>query len=175
MKIQTTITSFLSPREDPQENDRTLICFTDGSTINNGSQNAKGGFAVVWPFHEEYNYSQHLPHSTNNKAEYSAIIHAIKQSDELDPAKTKTLIIYTDSMLLINSMTKWISNWKRNDWKKADGKPVLNQDLIKTIDELSQTRRVSYRHVKAHTNSQTWEAKYNDKADKMAKSATFRH
>lgn len=178
MKIQTRITSFLTtateqPIEDPHENGRNLICFTDGSTINNGAKDAKGGFATVWPFHPESNYSQHLPNSTNNKAEYSAIIHAIKQADELDPTKTKTLIIYTDSMLLINSMTKWISGWKRNEWKKSDGKPVLNQDLIKTIDELSKTRKVSYKHVRAHTNSQTWEAIHNDKADKMAKAATF--
>ena len=25
--------------------------------------------------------------------------------------------------------------WKRRGWRKADGKPVLNQDLLKALDE----------------------------------------
>lgn len=171
---QTAITEFFQVSE-PQESDHNLICFTDGSALNNGQENCKGGFAVVWPFHPEHDYNEHLFPCTNNRAEYSAILHAIKQSDVLDPAKQKTLIIYTDSMLIVNSMVKWLPTWKKNNFKKADGTPVLNLDLITTIDNLSKTRKVAYRHVKAHTNLDSWESKHNAKADKMAKQAAFKN
>ena len=155
-----------------QETDKTLICFTDGSALNNGKHNAKAGYATVWPYHEELNSSIPLKtNPTNNRAEYTAIIHAINQADVLDPEHNKTLIIYTDSMLLVNSMTKWLPNWKRSNYMKHDGKPVLNQDLIKTIDQLSKTRKIAYRHVRAHTNASTWEAKYNAIADNLARQA----
>jgi ribonuclease HI len=164
---------FFHPDSDPAETPNTLICFTDGSTIDNGSKDAKGGFAVVWPFHSDHNFKQHLFPSTNNRAEYSAIIHALRQADVLDDTKTKTLIIYTDSMLIINSMTKWLPNWKKNNYMKSDGKPVLNKDLIQQVETLMQTRKVVFRHVRAHTNKKTWEAVNNNLADKMAKDATF--
>jgi ribonuclease HI len=155
----------------PQESDKTLICFTDGSYLK---ANSKGGFSVVWPYHEELDYAEKLVPSTNNRAEYSGVIHALKQADELDPTKTKTLIIYTDSMLIINSMTKWLPTWKRNNYKKSDGKPVLNQDLILLIDNYMKQRHIVFRHVMAHTNAKTWEAIYNDKADKMARNISIK-
>ncbi len=165
---QTQITNFYK-EDDPQESDKTLICFTDGSTLNNGKEDSKGGFATVWPFHPELDYAEKLTSCTNNRAEYSAIIHALKQADELNNDKTKTLIIYTDSMLIVNSMTKWLPNWKKNNYIKSDGKPVLNLDLIQILEQKMKERNVIFKHVMAHTNEQTWKAIYNDKADKLAR------
>ena len=158
-------------REDPVENENTLICFTDGSCVNNGKSCAKSGFAVVWPYHPELNYAEKMTdnHQTNNRAEFTAVIYAIKQADEvLDVARLKTLIVYTDSMLLINSLTQWLPGWKKRGWKKADNKDVLNQDLLKTLDQLIQDRKVVFRHVKAHTNKTDWESVNNDIVDKLA-------
>ena len=165
---QTQITTFYK-EEEPQESEKKLICFTDGSTLNNGKDNSKGGFATVWPFHQELDYAEKLQPCTNNRAEYSGVIHALKQADQLDPAKTKTLIIYTDSMLIVNSMTKWLPNWKKNNYVKSDGKPVLNLDLIQILENNMKERNVIFKHVMAHTNEETWKAIYNDKADKLAR------
>lgn len=163
---QTIIDEFFTPNS-------VLVCFTDGSALENGSENCRGGFAVVWPHHSKFDYKQHLCPCTNNRAEYSAVIHAIKTADLIDQEYKKTLIVYTDSMLIVNSMTLWLSGWKKRDYVKSDGKPVLNVDLIKTIDEMMQKRRVVFRHVKAHTNSDDWQSIHNARADKMAREAAL--
>lgn len=166
----SAITSFFI-KEDPKENENTLICFTDGSCLQNGMKNARSGFAVCWPEHRELDFSAAITRGTNNRAEYSALIKAVEQADVLDPPRKKTLALYTDSMLLINSINKWMGGWKRNDWKKSDGYTVSNLDLVKRIDELMAVRKVSLVHVKAHTDADTYEAKYNDIVDRMAKAA----
>lgn len=169
---QTRLTDFFERAEDPQENDRLLICFTDGSTIGNGRDDARGGYAVVWPYHPEFDCALPLFPATNNKAEYSAVIHAFSQADSIDPEGKKTLIVYSDSELLINSMTKWLPGWRANGYKKSDGQPVKNLELVKAIEEAMSKRPAVFRHVRAHTGAQTWEAIQNDKVDRLAKSAT---
>lgn len=188
-KKQTNISDFFKPhnREAPiapsaptapisdvsVHNPNLLICFTDGSTFNNGAADAKGGYAVVWPDHEEFDYAEFMQPATNNRCEYSAVIHAIRQADILDPERKKTLLIYTDSMLLINSLTKWLHGWKKNGYKKADGKTILNLDLVKILEELISLRKTSFKHVRAHTGKTDWMSIYNDKVDKMARNAAL--
>ena len=173
--VQTKIVDYFKYEErseDPQENDNLLICFTDGSTIGNGRDDARGGYAVVWPYHPDFDCSVPLFPATNNKAEYSAVIHAFSQANELDPEHKKTLVIYTDSELLINSMTKWLPGWRSNGYKKSDGQPVKNLDLVKALEEAMLHRPTAFRHVKAHTGGQSWEAIQNDKVDRLAKLAS---
>jgi ribonuclease HI len=155
------------------ETDDTLICFTDGSVSRNGYVDATGGFAIIWPYHREFDYKETLLYHpiTNNRAELSAVVYAFKQAEKIDPTNFKTLMIYTDSMLVIKSMTEWLPKWKSKNFLRYDGRnPVMNQDLIKTIDEYTIKRKVKYIHVKAHTKQQTWEAIYNDEVDTLAKS-----
>jgi ribonuclease HI len=33
-------------------------------------------------------------------------------------------------------MTAWVSKWSQNDWTNAAGRPVANQDLVKTALDL---------------------------------------
>ena len=157
------------------ETDDILICFTDGSVIRNGFPDAIGGFAVIWPYHRKYDYKETLVQHpiTNNRAELSAVIYAFKQAEKIDPTYTKTLIVYTDSMLIIKSMTEWLSKWKTNNFLRFDGRnPVMNQDLIMMIDDYTVKRKVKYIHVKAHTKQKTLEAIYNDEVDTLAKSTS---
>lgn len=162
--------------EDPKEDNNSLIVFTDGSARGNGRANAVAGFAVVWPYHQEFNFSSRLEKNelhTNNRAEYHALLYAFKQADIIDPDNKKTLIVYTDSMLLINSLTQWVFNWKRNDWRKSDGEIIANIDLVKELDANMSRRKISLKHVNAHTGKKTWEAIYNDMVDKMAQQITL--
>lgn len=148
-----------------------LVVFTDGSSQGNGSKHAKAGYSMVWPNHPEYTVGKPLPGQpkTNNRAEFSACIDALKVADVLDAARGKTMHIYTDSQLLINSVTKWLKAWKKNGWKKADGTTILNQDLVMELDALSQGRRIHWHHVPAHTGGTDWKSKWNDMADRLAK------
>lgn len=154
-----------------------LRCFTDGSCFSNGKKNAKAGFAILWPDAEEYNHAQRLygDIQTNNRAEYSAVIHALEQVENIiDVGITKTLHIYTDSMLLIQTCTEWMSLWKKNNWRKKTGDHVIaNLDLVKKLDELISKRKVIFHHVKAHTNKTDWESINNAKVDKMAQDSIY--
>lgn len=157
----------------PVETDKILICFTDGSCIHNGKSYAKAAYGVVWPYHPEFDIAVKLNDkpNTNNRAEYTALIKALEQANKLDTVGLKTLIVYTDSELLIKSMTKWKSSWKRNEWKKADGRCILNKDLVLILDNELSKRNVIFKHVRSHTGGNSWEEIWNSKVDILAKSA----
>jgi ribonuclease HI len=163
--------------EDPRESDNVLIVFTDGACSGNGTSHARAAYAVIWPEHTDLDGAYLLradEKHTNNRAELTAILHAIRQADRLDPDKRSTLIIYTDSMLAVNSLTKWMKQWKANNWMKSSTvppSPVLNQDILSKIDEAMQQRKMVLRHVRAHTKSTTYEAHYNNLVDKLAVAA----
>ena len=150
-----------------------LAVFTDGSCIRNGFPDARGAYACVWPEHPAYDVGIALPPDevhTNNRAEYRALLHALVQADEIGPLRN--LVVYTDSQLMINSFTKWIGGWKRRGWKKADGKPVANVDLLMEIDEKMKHRNVTFHHVRAHTGTtDTFESFFNDKVDRLARAS----
>lgn len=150
-----------------------LVVFTDGSAINNGKKGAKAGYAMVWPNHPHLTAGKPLEGhvKTNNRAEFMACIAALEAAAQEDPEFRETLYIYTDSELLINTVTKWMRGWKKNGWKKASGDPVMNQDLVVRLDELTNRRKVVWTHVDAHTGGTDWMSTWNDRADVLAKSA----
>jgi ribonuclease HI len=154
----------------------TLVVFTDGACAKNGTPRARASCATVWPFHSDLDggfvLSKNEPHS-NNRGEYHAVIRAFEQADFLDPGKQRTLIVYTDSQLLINSLTKWIGGWKRNNWKKSNGEVIANLDLVTILDSCIQNRKTIFKHVRAHTGGKDWYSVYNDKVDKIATGLTF--
>lgn len=170
---QTEISSFfdVKPKDPPSEGDSMLICFTDGSAINNGKPFAKAGYGVVWPYRPELDCSAPVFPATNNRAEYGAVIRALEQAEEIDPDRRRTLIVYTDSQLLINSLTKWLPGWRRAGYKKSDGSPVANLDLVNALESAIAVRKTVFRHVRSHTGEKTWEAIHNDRADRIAKAA----
>jgi len=150
--------------------------FIDGSAIGNGSKSCRAGYAAVFPNHPHLTISEPLRSNyqnvaTNNRAEYMACITALEQANLEDPQYKMMLTIHTDSKLLMDSMTKWIRNWKRNNWKKSDGREVLNRDLLERLDRLLSFRRVNWIHVRAHTGGKDYNSIWNDKADEMAKEA----
>lgn len=162
----------------PHTNTNVISVFTDGSCIQNGKgkkHTRPAGYACVFPEHPSFNYGAKLlgPEKTNNRAEYTACIVAFQIAEKIDPKMQKLLYVYTDSELLINSLTKWLPGWKSKNWRKADGSPVKNVDLLKALDEQMQKRVVVFRHVRAHTGKQDWQSIHNDIADKMAKQAAL--
>ncbi len=78
---------------------------------------------------------------TNNRAEILAAITAIEQAILYDASGVD---IYTDSKFMINCIEKWISNWKKNGWKLALGKPVKNKDVLTKLDDLCTKISVSW-------------------------------
>ena len=146
--------------------------FTDGSCINNGKRAASAGYAVVYPERLADSWGDILPtggSQTNQTAELTAIYEGLRAI----PSKSETTVhVYTDSEYSINCITKWVTGWKKRDWKTADGKPVVHRELIeKILVELKQFSGHIVTHVKAHTGGTDEESRYNQMADDLARKA----
>lgn len=150
-----------------------LVVFTDGACSANGKKNAKGGYSTVWPDYPEMDGGWPLEGAkpTNNRAEMMGLIKSFEIADVVDPERKKRLEVYTDSMFMINCVTKWLANWKKNGFKKSDGGSVLNQDLLLQIDALRLKRVLVLNHVRAHTKNTDWKSVNNAKADALARDA----
>jgi ribonuclease HI len=144
-----------------------IIVFTDGSFV----PNKYAGYSVVFPDYQDYNTCNRLGGKlTNNRAEFVGMIKAMEIADTIDDTLKREIIVYTDSELLVNTVSKWMTGWKQRGWKKADNKPVKNLDLVIKIDNLRAKRKVIVRHVRAHTGKKDYCSMWNDVADRLAKS-----
>ncbi|RXG72566.1 Ribonuclease H [Armadillidium vulgare] len=43
--------------------------------------------------------------------------------------------LFTDSHYVVMCCSHWLKGWKKNNWKKANGRPVLNQEELEYLDE----------------------------------------
>jgi ribonuclease HI len=98
------------------------------------------------------------PATTNNKMEMTAAIKALEAVPHSLP-----IIIHSDSQYVINGATKWLRGWKAKGWRKADGKPVLNQDLWLQMDALLKGRKITWTWVKGHAGHEQ-----NERVDGLA-------
>ncbi|XP_013399318.1 ribonuclease H1 [Lingula anatina] len=138
-----------------------VIVYTDGACINNGKENARAGIGVYWGPDNPMNVSERLPgKQTNNRAEIHAAVRAIQQAKEMGK---HDVIIRTDSMFLINSMTQWIEKWRSNGWKVAKGAGVLNKDDFLELERVSEGMHIKWEHVPAHVGIEG-----NEAADHLA-------
>ncbi|EGT54956.1 hypothetical protein CAEBREN_14689 [Caenorhabditis brenneri] len=151
---------------------KTLRIYTDGCALRNGQPGAKGGWAIVFEDNNEFendsDWCTTCP-QTNNCFELMAVIEALRNA--LRRGGVYHVIIVTDSKYVISALTEWIHKWKSNNWLNCKGKPVMNRELIETIDSMTQNmiRRggsVKYEHVNGHSGN-----RWNDMADAMAKEA----
>lgn len=153
---------------------KSIVIYTDGSCINNGKRGSKGGLAVVFPEHSSSNYSEKLTgvKATNNRAELLAIVRALEiVNKDIDPKSQHSVLIKTDSLLCVKTITDWLRAWKARGWKKADNQIPKNLDILKILDSLLAHRRVYIRHVAAHTGRSDPDSVYNAMADTLAKQA----
>jgi ribonuclease HI len=149
-----------------------IIVFTDGSFIK--SKNNKDdlcGYGIHFPNGEFEDQSKKFTKTplTNQRAELYAIYKAIKIITNSN--KDINIKIYTDSEYSIKSLTIWINNWKQNNWISSTGKPVMNQDIIKKIDNLiiEHNGNIKFQHVRSHTGNKDYESIHNDIVDKLAR------
>lgn len=135
----------------------TLVAAADGSALGN-----PGPAGWAWYVDEDRWASGGWAHGTNNMGELTAVLDLLQQTADLDD----DLLVYCDSTYTINSITKWMPGWKRRGWKKGDGKPVANVDIMKALDAAMQGRRVRFEWVKGHAGHEL-----NEKADELANAA----
>jgi ribonuclease HI len=156
---------------DPRDPD-TLVAFCNGSALRNGSRSACAAFACVFPHNrswDEVGLVRHPP-PTNNRAEYEAALTAMERANTEDPSQKQPLFVYTNNELLIKTMQNWVHTWRANGWRKSNGKPVKNQDLILDLLDAQGGRSVYWRHVRANAEVTSWVTHWKDVADQRAKS-----
>lgn len=135
----------------------TIIAAADGSALGNPGPN---GWA--WYIDESNWAAGGSPHGTNNQGELQAVLELLRATAGTD----EKLLIECDSRYVIDSVTKWMPGWKRRGWRKSDGGPVLNRDLLEGIDEALRGRRVEFSWVKGHAGHPL-----NEAADERANAA----
>ena len=152
-----------------------LSIYTDGSSINNGRKNARGAYAAVYPDSPELSFGRPLAaegSQTNQTAELTAILEGIRGLKSQRSVSGVVVRICTDSEYSINCLTKWVSGWRKKDWKTAAGKPVVHRTLLEEIiKELEGLGGHQFVHVKAHTGGEDTDSKWNDLADQLANKA----
>lgn len=85
-------------------------------------------------------------HATNNQGELTAVLELFRATAHVDDE----LLVLCDSQYVINSVTKWMPGWKRKGWRKADGKPVMNVELLQELDAALAGRRYRFEWVRGH-------------------------
>ena len=130
--------------------------YTDGACSGNPGP---GGWGALLIYGEtQKTFSGGAKETTNNQMELTAVIEGLKK------LKVSCHIhIYTDSKYVLEGATKWLSGWKKNNWKKADKKPVLNQELWQELDTELQKHEVEWTWVKGHAGHEQ-----NELVDQLA-------
>ena len=121
----------------------TIRAAADGSALGN-----PGPAGWAWYIDDDNWSAGGWKHATNNQGELTAVLQFFRETKHLDD----DLLILCDSQYVINCVTKWMPGWKRKGWRKADGKPVMNVDLLKEIDAELVGRRYRFEWVKGHAN-----------------------
>ena len=134
-----------------------IIAAADGSALGN-----PGPAGWAWYVDDTCWASGGWPHGTNNMGELMAVLDLLQQTAHLD----EELRVYCDSQYVINTITKWMAGWKRRGWRKGDGKPVMNVELVKALDAAMTARQVEFVWVKGHAGHVL-----NEAADRLANAA----
>lgn len=151
-----------------------LSIYTDGSSLNNGRKNSRGAYAAVYPSLPSESFGRPLPSDgsqTNQTAELTGILEGIRTLKGIGSIPSLGLRICTDSEYSINCLTKWVSGWKKRDWKTAEGKPVVHKAILEEILKELEGVPHQFVHVRAHTGGEDTDSKWNDYADQLATKA----
>lgn len=142
----------------------TTVVAVDGSALGN-----PGPAGWAWYVDENCWAAGGWPSSSNNRGELTALLELLKAT----ASTNEELHVLADSQYVINSVTKWMSGWKKRGWRKSDKSPVLNADLMQAIDKAITGRKVSFEWVRGHSGHPLNEAA-DDKA-RAAATAYQRH
>lgn len=141
------------------------VIYTDGACAPTNPGPSGYGF-VIKPGVDGSPMTQRcgfLGHGTNQTAEITA---AIKGLQALPATKLNKISLYSDSMYVINGISKWRAAWERKGWRNAEGKPVANLELWKQLFKEVDARSVTPIWVKGHNGDIM-----NELADELAQSA----
>lgn len=127
----------------------TITASADGSALGN-----PGPAGWAWYVDDTCWGAGGWKHATNNQAELKAVLELFRATAHVDD----DLLVMCDSQYVINAVTKWMRGWKAKGWRKSDGKPVLNIELLKELDEAIAGRKYKFEWVRGHVGHELNEA-----------------
>lgn len=139
---------------------KTVTLYTDGACSGNPGLGGYAGILIYGDIRREYSGAE--AQTTNNRMEVMAVIEGLKRLKY--PCKVE---VYSDSAYTVNAFSNgWIYAWKKNGWKKADGKVVLNVDLWEELYKKTQEHEVTFHKVTGHADNEL-----NNRCDELARAA----
>ena len=137
----------------------TVEIFTDGACSGNPGPGGWG--ALLRRGEHERELSGSEASTTNNRMEMMAAIVA------LEALKRPCVVtLSTDSRYVLDGITKWLANWKRNGWRTAKRAEVKNADLWRRLDEAIAPHDIDWQWVKGHSGHAE-----NERVDALARAA----
>ena len=135
---------------------KTVNIYTDGACRGNPGVGGWGALIEYGETRKEY-FGGAL-NTTNNQMELKAAIEGLK-------ALKEPCIVHltTDSKYVMQGITSWIENWKKNNWKSSSKKDVKNKDLWVELDKYVEMHDVKWSWVKGHSGHEQ-----NEIADQLA-------
>ena len=137
-----------------------VIIYTDGACSGNPGP---GGWGTVLMYKDtKKEISGGAKETTNNIMELTAVVEGLKMLKF--PCEVE---LYSDSAYIVNAFNQgWIYNWKKKNWKTADGKEVKNKEIWQELYELTKIHKVTFNKVKGHSDNE-----YNNRCDELARNA----
>ena len=134
-----------------------VTIYSDGACSGNPGP---GGYGTVLVYNGiEKELSEGFDNTTNNRMELLGCIKGLECLKE--PCE---VTVVSDSKYLCDAINQhWLESWKNRGWKKADKKPVLNQELWERLDKLLSVHDVKFEWIKGHNGHH-----YNERCDTLA-------
>lgn len=138
--------------------------FTDGACRGNPGP---GGWACILRHPasgSQKEFSGGDSETTNNRMELQAVIEGLASLTR----RTRVEVI-TDSTYVAKGAQSWMPGWKRNGWKRREGKslkPVKNVEYWQKLDALLNQHEVTFTVVKGHSGHPE-----NERCDELAVAA----
>lgn len=133
------------------------IIFTDGASSGNPGPGGWGAI-LVSPDQSVLELGGRKNPTTNNQMELTGAIEALRSL-----TTPQQVVLYTDSTYVIRGVTQWIWAWQKNGWLSKEGKPVANQELWKSLLEVSRPHSVDWKYCPGHSGIPG-----NERADEIA-------
>lgn len=131
--------------------------YTDGACSGNPGTGGWAAILVACGVEKELYGSE--KETTNNRMELLGVINGLK-------ALTRPCEVHvvSDSKYVCDAFNRgWLRNWKRNNWIKSDKTPVINPELWKELDALTNIHTVTFEWVRGHNGHPL-----NERCDKIA-------
>ncbi|KAJ7140527.1 ribonuclease H-like protein [Mycena crocata] len=154
------VTSTIPPRTQmaPEPDEETVVVYTDGSALENGSDNVKAGSGIYYGKDDGRNMAIRVPDSLKPSNQTGEVL-AAKEAAEYNPTDIP-LHIKSDSRYLIDGVTKNLQRFEDEGFLTTPNGELLRTTVARLR---GRTAKTSLEWLKGHTGNEG-----NEAADALA-------